>query len=94
MSAIIRKFYRGTTGPIDGTVLANVVLDTQTIEVSLDRTTWIAGEWQGTAGTAREFTFPVADLNLPASNGNYPVWVRITGPGYSVIEKAGTLQVL
>lgn len=86
------EFKVGTKEHLVATVTADVLLDGQTVEFSIDHgATWIAGEWQGQVGlerrarTADGVTFP--------SPTRGQVLVRVDDASEVPILEAGDFKV-
>ena len=88
-----RLIYRGTTEYISAQITGDTTLNTQTVEMSFDRTTWLTAEWVGTAGTTRTCRILASATNLP-TDANFDVWVRITDTPEIPVLRAGHVQIV
>lgn len=84
----------GSLEYLDGVIKANVPLDSQPVEVSIDgKQTWISAQWVGDIGTTRSLQAEVNELNMP-DPGVYKVYVRVTDNSESPIFAIGSIEVV
>ena len=75
----VRKVYRTSTEYLEASITADVTLNTQPVEISVDnQATWLTASWVGTAGTTRTARVLLQpNVNMPTA-GKRPVFVRLT----------------
>lgn len=75
----VRKVYRTSTEYLDVSVTADVTLNAQTVQISVDnQATWLSASWVGSAGTTRTARVLLQpNVNMPAA-GKHPVFVKLT----------------
>ena len=88
----MNEYKVGTKEHLSATITADVILQDQTVEFSLDRgVTWIPGGWEGSPGFARvartveAITFPVPRRGV--------VLVRVTAAEEQPVLEAGEYKV-
>lgn len=86
----------GTIEFLSVQVSANITLDVQLVELSIDKgATWLPCNWQGAASTARTArTDSPIEMVADEQNTVYPVWVRVTDSPEIPLMVAGSFSVV
>lgn len=87
-----RELVRGTAEYLTLTVVGNVTLDTQVVEFSFDKTTWMTAAWQGSAATTRKARVFIEEADMPTSTST-KVYVRVTDDPEIPILIAGQIVI-
>lgn len=88
-----RTMVRGTTEYLSVTLTADVQLDVQVVEFSLDdQATWLTAEAVGAAGLVRTYRHLLVPAEQPAAS-SVEVLVRITDTSETPIISAGWLTI-
>lgn len=90
-----RTWPEGNEEFLEYEVTANVELDAQTVEITLDRVTYLEAEWIGDPGNTRSCrtVLPVTNANLPGPQA-FEVFIRITDTPEVPLFLAETINVI
>lgn len=88
----MKHIYLGTAEYLTVTVYAPLILDTQAVAFSFDRTTWITAAWLGSAAPQRQARALINAGNTPAA-GTYTLFVRVTDGSEVPIAAAGQVTI-